>query len=93
MPDAKNKNNYHLPQPCDILRYNTSKRIGLVGLKGLTIQLYPKVLLEPVVAVPKQWLPDYEVLRVLALRPQPHRADQILPVSPVLVWQVQLSAG
>jgi len=45
------------------------------------------------VAVPKQRLPNCEVWRVLALRPQPRRADLILPVSLVLVLQVQLPAG
>ena len=44
MANAKNKTHYHLPHSCDILHYNTSKRIVLVGLKNLTIQLYPKVL-------------------------------------------------
>ena len=65
----------------------------MVGLKNLTIQLCQKALLEPEVPVPKQRQPDYEVWRVLALRPQPHRADLILPVSSVLVWQAQLLAG
>jgi len=41
----------------------------------------------------KQRLPDCEEWWVSALRPQPRRADLILPISPVLVWQVQLPAG
>jgi len=59
--DAKCKTRYRLPQPWDNLRYNTSKQIVLVGLKNLTIQLYAKVLLEPVVALPKQRLLDCEM--------------------------------
>jgi hypothetical protein len=85
VPVAKNKTHYRLLHPCDILRYNTSKRIVLVGLKNLTIQLCQKALLEPEVPVPKQRLPDCEEWQVSALKPQPHRADLLLPVSPVLV--------
>jgi len=61
------------------------KQIFLVHLKNLIIELYQKALLEPVVAVPKERLPDCEVGRVLALRQQLQRADLVLPVSPVLV--------
>jgi len=91
--DAKNKTGYCLSDPCDILRYNTSKRIVLVGLKNLTIQLCQKDLPLPVVPVPKQRLPDCEEWWLLALKPEPHRADLSLPVSPGLVSQVQLPAG
>jgi len=82
---SKSKTHYRLPQPCHNLRYNTSRQIVLVGVKNLTIQLYPKALPEPVVPVPQQRLSDYEVWQVLVLRPQPCKANLLLPVSPVLV--------
>jgi len=65
----------------------------MIGLRNLTIQLCQKALPEAVVPVPKQRLPDCEEWRVLALKPQLCKADLLLPVSPVLVWHVQLSAG
>ena len=85
MPDAKNKTHYCLPQPCDILRYNTLKRIVLVGLKNLTIQLGQEALPELVAPVPRQRLVDGEEWPVSALKPQPRRADLLLPVLPVLL--------
>jgi len=85
VPDAKNKTHYCHPETCDILRYNSSKRIVLVGLNNLTIPLCQKALPELVVPVPKQRRPDCEVWRVSALKPKTRMADLLLPVSPVLV--------
>ena len=85
MGNAKNETHYRLPQPCDILGCNILKRIVLVGLKNLTIQLGQKALPEPVVPVPKQRLPDCEEWQVSVLKPQLRRADLFLPLSLVLV--------
>ena len=62
VPEVKSKTRYCLPQPFDNLTYNSLKQIVLVDLKNLIIQPYPKGVLELALPVPKQRLPDCEVL-------------------------------